>query len=41
MIFGPKIGIICRFNSPKEQKKVLEDLATGQIDIFDWYSCYF
>lgn len=31
--FGPKIGIICRFNSPKEQKKVLEDLATGQIDI--------
>lgn len=31
--FGPKIGIICRFNSPKEQKKVLEDLELGQIDI--------
>lgn len=31
--FGPKIGIICRFNSPKEQKKVLADLAMGQIDI--------
>lgn len=31
--FGPKIGIICRFNSPKEQKKILADLATGQIDI--------
>lgn len=31
--FGPRIGIICRFNSPKEQKKVLTDLATGQIDI--------
>ena len=31
--FGPKIGIICRFNSPKEQKKILADLAMGQIDI--------
>lgn len=31
--FGPKIGIICRFNSPKEQKKILTDLAMGQIDI--------
>lgn len=31
--FGPKVGIICRFNSPKEQKKTLEELATGQIDV--------
>ncbi len=31
--FGPTIGIMCRFNSPKEQRKTLEDLATGQIDI--------
>lgn len=31
--FGPTVGIICRFNSPKEQKKTLEDLAMGQIDV--------
>lgn len=31
--FGPNVGIICRFNSPKEQKKTLEDLAVGQIDV--------
>ena len=31
--FGPNVGIICRFNSPKEQKKTLEDLAMGQIDV--------
>ena len=31
--FGPKIGIICRFNSPKEQRQTLEELATGQIDV--------
>lgn len=31
--FGPNVGIICRFNSPKEQKKTLEELATGQIDV--------
>lgn len=31
--FGPHIGIICRFNSPKEQKQTLEDLATGRIDV--------
>ena len=31
--FGPNVGIICRFNSPKEQKKTLEDLAMGQVDV--------
>ena len=31
--FGPHLGIICRFNSPKEQKQTLEDLATGRIDV--------
>lgn len=31
--FGPRVGIVCRFNSPKEQKNTLEALTTGQIDI--------
>lgn len=31
--FGIKIGILNRFNSSKEEKKTLDDLANGDIDI--------
>lgn len=31
--FGPKVGILCRFNSALEQKKILADLEAGQLDI--------
>lgn len=31
--FSPVIDVICRFRTPKEQKKTLEKLAVGQVDI--------
>lgn len=31
--FGVNIGLVCRFKSPKENKKTLELVANGQIDI--------
>ena len=31
--FGPNIALLCRFNTPKEQKAIFKDLSEGKIDI--------
>lgn len=31
--FGPNIGLLCRFTTPKEKKEILAKLKSGEIDI--------